>query len=229
MSRLFILTIGFEEKFAIRMITRHGLDIGDKLLIITGPIIDKVEKTITFLKDFIAKYYGKEIELEVYQVKPEEEFNWNLLRILERLSHETERYDKIIVNLSGGMRILNLLTYTATILLATKIRNKLTVELETEDSKALIRIPVETMITLTTAKTLTKEKIQILKLLQGEPLTVKQLAHKLEKDQSTIRRHIQDLISLGLVKPITLQKPMRYQVTPQSRIVLKLLKNEYFK
>ena len=64
MSRLFILTIGFEEKFAIRMITRHGLDIGDKLLIITGPIIDKVEKTITFLKDFIAKYYGKEIELE---------------------------------------------------------------------------------------------------------------------------------------------------------------------
>ena len=65
MAKAIILTLGFEEKFAIRMITRHGLDKGDYIVILTGPLVDKTKKVITYLQDFIQKYFKEEIGFEV--------------------------------------------------------------------------------------------------------------------------------------------------------------------
>mgnify|MGYP000433296943 CR=1 FL=1 len=39
----FVLTPGFEEKYAMRMVTRHGLDRSDELLV-TGPRIERSER-----------------------------------------------------------------------------------------------------------------------------------------------------------------------------------------
>ena len=223
MKKLFIFTLGFEEKFAMRMITAHGLDQGDKLLFITGPMVEKTKRTIDFIKGFIEKYFLGQVQMEIMEIKSLESFIGIVSKIYSKITNEEKNYDRIIVNLSGGMRILVLATYTAIILatLNRKILEKTKIELETEDLSVKLTIP-NILIKVQELIKLSKEKLEILKCLIEREKTVKELAEELHKDETTIRRHLIDLVEIGVVKKIE-ERPTKYKLHKDLKFLLTVL------
>ncbi len=226
MRKLFIFTLGFEEKFAIRMITAHGLDEGDKLLMITGPLVEKTQRTISFIRDFLNKYFSGKVAMEVFELKDISDFPNLVDRLYDKLRDEVLKFDEIIVNLSGGMRVIVLATYTALTLLLLSIKDigKIHVELETEDSSARISIPIHLAKLLKLRGSLSHEKVQVLKLISCKPMTAKEIAQALGKDETTIRRHLMELVSLGLVVRKE-TRPFRYVLSKDYVLFIKLLQS----
>jgi len=226
LSRLFVLSVGFEEKFAVRTLTRHGLDIGDKLVLVTGPRVEKVDRTISFIQDFIEKYYGRGIELKVFELDFKEGFIYPVTRLVEFLMNWGSKYSSIIVNLSGGMRAVVLTLALTSMLVSCKIKGKLLVELETEDSATLLKFEEGLLGLPVILSELeirgTKALSEILNVLRSRALTVVALAQLLEKDPSTIRRHLLRLERLGIVQATPL-RPRSYTITPLGRLLLTLL------
>ncbi len=222
MRRLFVLSLGFEEKFAIRMITRHGLDHGDKLLVVTGPRIERVEKTLSFLREFITKYYGEGITLEVIELDVTQGFLSLIKKLTHILPEYAKDYDLVIINLSGGMRAICLALLTALILVSKIIGPKMRIELETEDSRMRIEVP-ERLLTLPwLVSTIGYEKTAVLKLISERALPVSAISEALGKDPSTIRRHLMELTRVGLAIARG-PRPTRYEATPLGNLTLELL------
>ncbi|MEM1546995.1 MAG: CRISPR-associated CARF protein Csa3 [Candidatus Methanomethylicia archaeon] len=194
MSRVIITTLGFEEKFTVRSITRHGLDRGDKIVLITGPRVEKSEKAVSFIKDFISKYYLSEVSVSVKDI-PIHDIYETISRIKQILIEETRGFDKVIVNLSGGMRIIIIAVILALTLLDIQ---DLMLEVETEDSSLLITIPRD----LLYLPKVEGGKLDVLKVItrKSKPVSVYEIAETLGRDESTVRRHLQKLRRLKLIE-----------------------------
>ncbi|RLE57410.1 MAG: hypothetical protein DRJ40_03645 [Thermoprotei archaeon] len=220
MTRLLVLTLGFEEKFAFRMLTRHGLDRGDRILILTGRAVERTVKAIETIKEFVKKYFPGEIDVEFYEVDLSN-FIEAVRRIRDVLSRYIPSYDKVIINLTGGMRVLILATFTALLLLSVNLGERIThIEVEFEDGTYLVKIPQNLPRMLLNVRSLTRERIELLRAIQelGE-VTVKDLAKVLGKDESTIRRQIYELEKLELVE-VTKTRPTKIKVTELGRLLI---------
>ncbi|MGB9622230.1 MAG: CRISPR-associated CARF protein Csa3 [Candidatus Bathyarchaeia archaeon] len=215
MRKLIVATIGFEEKFMIRAITRHGLDRGDQILLLTGPSTEKSMNTVNLIRGFITKYYDKDVVVHVKEV-PVNDFLASVLAIKQSINERSKESVDVIVNLSGGMRILVIATLLA--LATLNLRNVL-IEIETEDYSSIVNIPAE--ILLLGRPKLSRRLLDILRILieSQEPLSVNEIAEKLQRDASTIRRHLIKLRKMKLVeakKP----KPLILQPSPLARLLL---------
>jgi len=215
MARALFITLGFEEKFAVRALTRHGLDKGDKITLVTGPRIDKVDKAINFISDFILKYYGGEVDLHVEEVSVHDIYA--AISLLRRILTDRSRgADQVIVNLSGGMRVL-----IVAFIIALGLINlpNLIVEIETEDSSTLIQIP--TQIIKVWRHQVGVEKTEILKILvsRGDYMSSREIARLTGKDESTIRRHLSKLREIGLVEAKRF-KPLLVKASPTATIFI---------
>ena len=216
---LFVLTLGFEEKYAVRMITRHGLDKGDRLLIITGPRVEKSEKAISYLKEFVNRYYPQEVGIEAIEVNVKDWLEATKT-IKVTIVEQAKEFDRVIVNMSGGMRALVLATFCAIILAEKELRDKkLRVELELEDGSAIVEVPHELFKAMRAIIQLSPEKFEILQRLTISEMTVSELARELGRDVSTIRRHILDLEKAELVK-ISKGRPYKVKVTREAELLL---------
>jgi CRISPR-associated protein Csa3 len=214
MKKLIIATLGFEEKFMIRTITRHGLDKGDKILLLTGPSTDKSAIAINLVKEFITKYYGKDVALIIKEI-PIHDIYDAIRTIKQNIINEAKGIMNIIVNLSGGMRILIISTLLA--LMTLNMKNVIA-EIETEDSSTLITIPIEMFLIKPQIRKRHAEILQILAQTQ-EPLTIKTLAEKLKIDDSTTRRHILKLRKMRLVE-VKKGKPLLIQLSSLARLLM---------
>jgi len=214
MKKLIIATLGFEEKFMIRTITRHGLDKGDKILLLTGPSTDKSAIAINLVKEFITKYYGKDVALIIKEI-PIHDIYDAIRTIKQNIINEAKGIMNIIVNLSGGMRILIISTLLA--LMTLNMKNVIA-EIETEDSSTLITIPIEMFLIKPQIRKRHAVILQILAQTQ-EPLTIKTLAEKLKIDDSTTRRHILKLRKMRLVE-VKKGKPLLIQLSPLARLLM---------
>lgn len=215
MKRLIIATIGFEEKFMIRAITRHGLDKGDHILLITGPSTEKSMNAINLIKGFVTKYYGKDVSLSIKEV-PISDFYTSVLTIKQSIIERAKELTNVIVNLSGGMRVLIIATLLALAML--NLKNVL-IEIETEDSSSIITIPTE-MLSLGQSK-LGKRLLDILRILveSQTPLSVSEIAKELQLDESTIRRHLLKLRRMKLIE-VKKPKPLMVQPSPLARLLV---------
>jgi len=213
MPRLLILTLGFEERFAFRMLTRYGLDRGDHILLLTGKLVEKTMKAITMIEEFIKKYFLGEIKITYHEIDLSN-FSNAVSSIREILSRYIPKYNKIILNLSGGMRVLILATYTSILLLHELLRDKdVVLEVEFEDGSQLVKIPSQLPQTLMNLPKLTSERFEVLKALGTvKEATIRELAKITNKDETTIRRHIQHLQELNLVS-IVKERPQKYALT----------------
>ena len=207
MPRVIITTLGFEEKFTVRSITRHGLDRGDKIVLITGPRVERSEKALSFIKEFISKYYQSEVSISVRNI-PIHDIYTAVSEVKQVLMEEVKEADRVMVNLSGGMRILIIAVILALTLL--NIQN-LMLEVETEDSSALITIPSE----LLHLPRVEGGKLEVLRILikSSKPMSVNQIAQILNRDESTIRRHLLKLRKLGLIE-VRKAKPLVVKALP---------------
>ena len=211
MKTALILTLGFDEKFCYRAILRHGIKEGDKIILITAGLVDKVRKAYEWIRAFVERSYDVEVRLIQVDVK---NFTKAIKEVAELLE-DFKEYD-LVVNISGGMRALAI-----TVLLALTVRSmrNVKVEIELEDFSGLIEIPQQLLRIHEIKRNLTNEKLEILKLISQGLKDVKTLSKTLKKDASTIRRHISNLEELGLVT-IEKRKPLKIKTTELADLIL---------
>jgi len=202
--KVLILTLGFDEKFCYRAILRHGISEGDKIILITAGLVDKVKKAYEWIKSFVERSYNVEVRLIEVNVRDFVKAIQTVTNLLE----EFRDYD-LIVNLSGGMRALLIIMLFA--LLLKPIKN-VKLEIELEDFSGLIEIPQALLLLPEIRSNISGERMEILRLIAQGLSDVKSLAEKLKRDESTIRRHISALEELGLVT-IEKRKPLKVRAT----------------
>ena len=211
MRTALILTLGFDEKFCYRAILRHGIKEGDKIILITAGLVEKVRKAYEWIKAFVERSYDVEVRLIRIDVK-------NFTKAIREVMHILDEFKgyNLIVNLSCGMRALAVIMLLA--LMIKPIRN-VKLEIELEDFSGLIEIPQHLLRIHEIRQNLTDEKIEILKLIAQGLKDVKSLSKALKKDVSTIRRHISNLEELGLVE-VEKRKPLKVKTTELANLIL---------
>ncbi len=125
------ITFGFDEKFAIRALLRHFAPDRTKVVVLLpeDDQDDRVGRGLSVLNDFVKRYVNEE-GVEVVKV-PVGDFLGSVLTLARTFRMWVER--PIILNLSGGMRLLVVEALCAALM----SRVPMTVEVESEDGKAL--------------------------------------------------------------------------------------------
>jgi len=213
MKTALILTLGFDERFCFRAILRHGIKEGDEVVLITAGLVDRVKKAYEWIKTVVERSYDVKVRLIEVDVK-------NLMKAILDVVKILDEYKdwNVIVNLSGGMRILTIIMLFA---LTIKPMRHIKVEIELEDLSALIEIPTQLFAVGDVKSKLTNEKIEILKLISRFE-EVKEIVKVLGKDASTVRRHIASLVEMGLVS-VEKRKPLKVKLTDFGELILKVL------
>ena len=210
MKTALLSTIGFDEKFCYRAILRHGIKEGDVVVLITGRIVDRVQKACEWVQQLLRTSYGEKTKVEIVELDVN-----NVVGSIKTVSskiEELEGYD-VIVNLSGGMRALIIIVLLACI----KSSKPVKVEIETEDFESLIEIPEKLLSLVKTP--IGEDKMEVLRVIASGCREAGKIAGKLGKDASTIRRHIAALEKMGLVE-VEKRKPMVVRLTEMAGLVL---------
>jgi len=216
---LFVLTLGFEEKYAVRMVTRHGLDRGDELLVVTGPRVERSERAINYLREFVGRYYQGEVGFSVLEVDVRDVVG-AAAEIKSAILERAERFARVVVNLSGGMRALVLAAFCAALAAEPHLSGReLLIELELEDGSATVEVPGAVLRAAATAGSLSPEKLEVLQRLVGGERTMAELARELGRDVSTVRRHVLELERTGLVE-LTGGRPYRARLSRLAELLL---------
>jgi len=215
LTRALIASFGFDEKFVVRAILRHGIGANDEIVLVTGrpePRAEKAYETVKRLADSAdARVYLKQLGDAIYDFK-------SLIRETKKILREAiEKHERVTLLLSGGMRVIVLGLYTALLLLPKSLRERVRVELDTEDVYRLVEIP-RSIINIFEVPELGAKK-ELLAVIAREPgLTIEELARRLNKDESTVRRQLQALLALGLVR--VEGRPQRAYPTPAAEALL---------
>ncbi|MEJ5292437.1 MAG: CRISPR-associated CARF protein Csa3 [Candidatus Methanosuratincola sp.] len=186
-----ILTLGFDEKFAIRAIIRNGLVEGDEIYALLPEGGDpRADKAFDNLKEMINKAFDR-VKIERVHV-PIGNFALavNQLRLFLRGLGVGDK----ILNLSGGQRIL----IVALLIAASNLDLDVDVEIETEDSRAVHRFPLSIM----KVQKLDPLDVSILKSLSKKKFTIGELSTAMGVSRPTVWRRLEKLTSLDLVKKV---------------------------
>ena len=211
MRKALVSTLGFDEKFCYRAILRHGLKEGDKIILITAKVVDRVKEAYEWIKKFIEKSYSESVDVELIEIDVKS-FEDSIRKIVEKL-RELEGYS-IVLNLSGGMR--SLIAIVLLSLIINPMRN-VKVEMELEDLSGIVEIPSPLLRIREIGAKLIEERIEILRKIKEGYKDVKSLAEAMKKDKSTIRRHIYVLDELGLINVVK-KKPMKIEISSLGEI-----------
>lgn len=207
-----MLTLGFDERFCYRAILRHGVSEGDRIVLFTGRVVERVRRAYDWIRTFLkASYPNVEtmlIELDVYDIEG------SLRKVLEVL-RELNSY-RLVVNLSGGMRVLSIIVLFALVLSGI---GDLELEIELEDFSGVVEIP-NTLLLLPSIKPLiTREKLDILRLIAEGKEDVRSIAESIGKDESTVRRHLAFFERYGLVE-VKKRKPLKIKPSKLLELLL---------
>ncbi len=202
-----IVTLGFDEKFCYRAVLRHGISDGDAIYLITAGNDERVMKAYEAIRSFVSTSF-RNISVELIKVPTD--FVQGVKLLVDRF----RRIDSpMIVNLSGGMRILALMTFAALAISGREAE----VEVELEDFSGVVSIPRQLIAMLAAAK-IGEEKRELLRTLVGREMEAREIAERLGKDVTTVRRHVRALSELGLVKVVK-RKPLTVTATELAELV----------
>jgi len=210
--RLILLTLGFDEKFAVRSILRYAPKPDDVITILTAsPLVEKAEKALKTLLDILKSYAGIE-NIEIIEVNisnPESAKH----KIKELISKHSKQDCELVANLSGGMRALILITLSAVL---SSDRNAL-IELETEN--------LENVITLTPEffkpEPVDESDKQLLRKIHelGE-VKLDEFTEIIGKSRTTTYRILKKLVNTGYLEERKVGRGVLYILSDKGRAVL---------
>ncbi|MEM1995073.1 MAG: CRISPR-associated CARF protein Csa3 [Nitrososphaerales archaeon] len=192
---IIILTLGFDEKFALRAVARRGLTPQDEVLVILAePVDERVERAYRQLKDLIKKIYDQACVNSV--TVDAKNFDAALNVLVEEFSKR--RKSEFIINLSGGFRALILEVLAAALLADVKGE----VESELEDFTKVITFPLTILKPINVDNT----DLRIMSLLGESELTLSTLTTRTGLGKTTVWRRLKRLEEVGLASHQRLYK-----------------------
>jgi len=191
MAKSIVVTFGWTEFPVIGSIVRHGLEPGDRIVLLKPADSDeRAEKAIGDLRAFLKNIVGVELIEKEINIS---DFVNAVISIKRLLDNESLDRD-LIVNLSGGMRILVLATYLASLFI-----KKLKIEIESENRKFRILLPSINIFHILKLKNAHRRILKLLQLYKGE-CSIKDLMVSSKFSRSTLYVYVKDLENLGLVE-----------------------------
>lgn len=211
MSKSIIVTFGWTEYPVIGSIVRHGLESEDKvILLIPADKDERAEKAMDDLKAFIRNIPGVKLVEERVDIS-------DFLGAVIRIKTILEKCENpIIMNLSGGMRILVLAAY-----LASLFTKNVEVEIESENRKFRTHLPSVDVIQLMKLK---NKHLRMLDMLQQfkDECPVGELMRMLKFSRSTLYACIKVLREIGLIEKTNRKGKIR--ITSKGILVNTLLR-----
>lgn len=187
-----VATIGFDEKFAVRAIVRHLANIERFVAITSIPIDSRTSKAIGLVKQFLSTYLeSTDKKLEVHTVEVDVRYPYDTISTLRR-----EVFEKFVgpyvLNLSGGMRALVILTLASFVLSGAHG----VIEIELENLLDVVQIDPRVFI----LGKLSESKTSIIReIAKRGKATYKEISRELGIPRATLFRELKLLKTLGLV------------------------------
>ncbi|MDW8074051.1 MAG: CRISPR-associated CARF protein Csa3 [Nitrososphaerota archaeon] len=190
---LVAFTLGFDERFAVRALIRHGVQRDDKIVAIIPRyrVDERTENALRALNEFAKRYLLSE-QIERLEVDVAD-FGPAVVSLVKAFRSWTAR--PIVLSLSGGMRILIIETLLAAIVSDVEMK----IEVESEDG-ATLTVFDNSIFNIALLGILDDVEKNVIRYLVRGDMAIDTLAELLEAAKSTVWRRIRRLISLGLVE-----------------------------
>lgn len=194
MNRLFISTLGFDEAFSIRFLMRNQPQPGDVVLVVSSlPDDARSMSAYQQLETFLTKYLPG-VELKNIHV-PVDKVYQSIAIIAKAI--KSLKISNVIVNLSGGMRILVL-----EVLAAVKMvfDDSADIEVELEDKRSILKFKPSIM----NLRMPSDRQICILRAMKelGKEVSLKKIEYKTGIPRSSVYKEIIKMEEEGLVTRI---------------------------
>ncbi|MEM0456793.1 MAG: CRISPR-associated CARF protein Csa3 [Nitrososphaerota archaeon] len=197
--RLFICTIGWTEVPIVRLVVRHGLEVGDFVLLVKPTGSDeKAEAALSSIKDFLGKLWGEvsSKNFSVLEIDPLDPIT-SIKRVKNLIKHIEAK--KLIAILSGGMRSILLIVLMAILYLNYSLKDvELTIEVDIEGRNEYLRLDSR-LIDIVKWRP-TEAQLKMLELIRNKPLTMRELAESLDVNVSTVYRWFKEFEKMGLAE-----------------------------
>jgi CRISPR-associated protein Csa3 len=186
---IIVVTLGFDEKFALRAVSRRGLRPEDEVVIlIPKPTDERVGRALQNFEEILRKAFQNPKISKVYvEVR---DFNKALQEIIKAFIKRKESH--FLINLSGGLRILILETFISTLLLNLDAE----IEIEIEDFSGLISFPLK----ISYPFALDKKDVKILNVLKINQSDLSKIAKEIGISKTTVWRRLRKLQERNLIK-----------------------------
>ncbi len=212
---LYLLTLGYDEKFLIRFLLRHKISNDDHILIIAPNDFDiniKSKNAFESIKKIVFAWMPEE-NLSVFTIDPNGDLVENIIRLKGHLNQYKK--NKFYVSLSGGMRIIIVITLICLIKLSSKVPIQL--EIDFENLENYKEIPLDALFIPYSDRLL-----MILKIINNSPgLSARRISREVNLSPSTISREIKKLRMLGFISI----KPGGLEITKAGKHYLRIYSN----
>jgi CRISPR-associated protein Csa3 len=210
-NRAIILTLGFDEKFAIRALMRAA-PLKDDEIVVTIPAMEdeKCKRALDSLKSFCDITGG--VRLDIKEV-PISEPGIAIATIYRILSQKIKSGKCLYLNLSGGMRALILETLAAALAAARHIPD-IKVEIELENFGGIVEFTLSHFM-LSPPGLLDLSILTCVKELEAicKHATLDIITSKTRIPRSTVYRRLLNLVKKGYVKSERHGKRVVYSLT----------------
>ena len=189
-----VMTLGFEPGPLIRAAASHSLKPGASIAVLTPSFKDdRAERAYLELKK-VCDILFKDVNVDIRRIEVDlSDFSTAVKQVRELLTSFADR--RVAICLTGGMRALCIATYTAYLTVEWRFPPSIEVHLEGRAESISIP-PLHGVLKLD----VTEEKLAILKLLSKYgSLSIGDIASLMQKDRSTVYRHISSLMRMGLI------------------------------
>lgn len=205
------MTLGYTEWPVVSSLLKHGLEHGDKVATVIPSRSDpRSQATLSEIRSFLSKFVV-DVELESVPVDVHD-FEKSVITLVGYLRKETARGRRLVVNLSGGMKILVLEVFTA--LFLSHVEN-VQAEIITEDK---VEVSLPALWRTGSVGMLRDTDLRILELCMRSQNVVS-IAKGLKKPVSTTYRWVRRLERAGFVQTIKRDRGRFVHITGLGRIV----------
>jgi CRISPR locus-related DNA-binding protein len=186
---ILVSTLGFDEKFALRSVLRNSLSPKDEIyLILPRGNEPRVAKAINNLREIVERGFS-DVKVQTFEI-PLESFSGAVSRVRNLMKNFHDQ--RIVINLSGGQRVVLLIVLAA--ILSLDIEAK--IEIETEDSGLLFEFPIG-MLKPTRLDELDGKILKI--IADVSAVTMNELASRLMISKTSAWRRLERLKTSGLL------------------------------
>jgi len=188
---LYVFTLGFHADHIIRRLSRSR-SIESIVIFTAKPVVRAVVNTF---KEVLAFCDRARLPIPRLVEIPPDDAAESIYIVLSELGS----WDKVVADLSGGMRSIVVLVLTALLIHSMKSYVVIYTSAEREDLPEF-SISLDLIRTIMT-KSLSREKFKIVQEIMKTPgITITELAQTLNKSEKTIRNYLAELKRLELIK-----------------------------